>query len=356
MHNVDAIFFDSSTRNRDTNSAMKTHATTTTMLMLTFAACGGGGGGSHGDDDGGPIDAPSSHADGNNTVHHDAPTTSPTTVKVFTIILENHDYAEIVGSPNTPYINNTLIANGALATNYKDTAHPSLPNYLHLITGASSFNGYTGVIDVDPTQFPYFPDAMDNLGTQLQAANIKWRSYQESMGTACSLTANSAGTFAPKHDPFLYFTDMQTGTPGLCAQQNVDYSNFAADLASNEYRYMWITPNLTDDGHDPATDPVAAIKQTDTWLSTEVPKILASNAYQHGGILFITWDEAEGRAGDDPDKIPMIVMSKNIVHAGMTSANAYTHSSYLATVEDLLGLPRLTNVATSPNMMEFLVH
>src|SRR5438270_220179 len=37
---------------------------------------------------------------------------------VFTIVLENHDYAEIVGSPNAPYIN-SLIATQGLATNYK---------------------------------------------------------------------------------------------------------------------------------------------------------------------------------------------------------------------------------------------
>jgi hypothetical protein len=38
----------------------------------------------------------------------------------------------------------------------------------------------------------------------------------------------------------------------------------------------------------------------------------------------------------------------------MTSATAYTHASYGATVEDLLGLPRLPKLATTPNMLEFL--
>ena len=322
------------------------------MIML-MAACGSGGGnepGGGGDDD--AIDASTTH-DGNNNHTIDG-STSNQTVTVFTILLENHDYAEIVGSPNAPYINNTLIANGALATNYKDTAHPSTPNYLHLITGADSFNGYTGVIDVNPQQWPYFPIAMSNLGTQLETANIKWRSYQESMGTACKLADD--GEFAPRHDPFLYFTDQQSGANGLCANTNVDYTSFAADLATNTYRYMWITPNLLDDGHDPSTDPVTALKQTDTWLSTEVPKIIASDAYQNGGIIFITWDEAEGRNNDDPDKIPMIVVSKSVKQQGMTSATLYDHSSYLATVEDLLGLPRLATVTTTPNMMEFLNH
>src|SRR5262249_8776352 len=119
-------------------------------------------------------------------------------------------------------------------------------------------------------------------------------------------------------------------------------------------RYMWITPNLLSDGHDPSSDPVAGLMQCDTWMSTEVPKILASQAYKNGGILFITWDEAEGRNGDDADQIPMIILSPRLKMAGMTSTTAYTHMSYLATVEDLLSLPRLQTVTNTPSMMEFM--
>jgi hypothetical protein len=212
----------------------------------------------------------------------------------------------------------------------------------------SGDNQYFGVVDWSPTFWP-FPKDSPNLGTQLEGASITWRSYQESMSTACNLSA--AGLFAPKHDGFLYFTDMQSDT--VCKERNVDYSSFAADLASNSYRYMWITPNLEDDGHN-QTDPVVGMQATDAWMQQEVPKILASDGYMAGGILFITWDEAEGRNGDDKDKIPMIILSPRIKSAGMTSSTAYTHSSYLATVEDVLSLPRLETVQATPSMMEFL--
>jgi hypothetical protein len=302
--------------------------------------CGGGGGQSS-------VDAPAGGGDGSGAML-DA-STSNAKPTIFTIVLENHDYAEIVGSSDAPYIN-SLIAMGGLATNYKDTNHPSLPNYLHLISGADQ---YPGVIDLDPTFFP-FPVDQPNLGQQLETAGITWRSYQESMVTPCKLAG--AGEFAPRHDPFLYFTNQQNGANHLCAHTNVDYSQFAADLAANSYRYMWITPNLLDDGHDPQTDPVTGLHQCDHWMSQEVPKILASDGYKAGGIVFITWDEAEGRNNDDPDKIPMIILSPRLKTAGMTSATAFTHSSYLATVEDLLMLPRLDTVKTAPNLMEFLAH
>ena len=266
-----------------------------------------------------------------------------TSSTIFTIVLENHDYNEIVGSANAPYIN-SQIAMGGLATNYKDTGHPSLPNYLHMISGD---NQYPGGVDVAPTFF-WFPAANPNLGTQLEAAGIRWRSYQESMGTPCNLS--SAGSYAPKHDPFVYFKDQQMGANNLCADTNVDYGSFAADLATNTYRYMWITPNLTDDGHDPSGDPVGALTTSDTWLSHNVPAILASEGFTNGGYLFITWDEAEGRNGDDIDQIPMIVLSSHLKSAGMQVGTAYTHSSYLATVEDLLGLSRLSTVTSAASL------
>lgn len=313
-----------------------------TLAIILFAACSSAGSDHH-------FDTPDA-----NIAHH--PDASPdmgsthAARTIFTIVLENHDYAEIVGSSNAPYIN-SLIAQGALATNYKDSGtHPSLPNYLFLASGATQ---YPGFIDLDPTTYP-FPVDQPNLATQLEAANIPWRAYEESAGGNCVLS--SAGSYAPKHDPFLYFTDQQKAANNLCANTNVDYSQFATDLAANTYRYMWITPNLTDDGHDPQSDPVTGLKDCDTWLSTEVPKILASDAYKNGGILFITWDEAEGRNGDDPDQVPMIVLSPRLKMSGMTSNTAWTHASYLATVEDLFGLQRLATVTSSPNMMELFAH
>jgi hypothetical protein len=261
---------------------------------------------------------------------------------VFTIVMENHDYAEVVGSANAPYIN-SLIASYGLATSYLDVAHPSLPNYLYLISGDTQ---YPGFVDLDPTSFPYFPSSGNNLGNQLQTGGIAWRSYQESMGTPCKLTAS--GNYAPKHDPFLYFSNIQGGPNGLCAATNVDYSQFAGDLAAGTYRYMWITPNLINDGHDPSNDPVAALQATDAWLQTEVPKILASPAFQAGGVLFLTWDE-----GRSADQVPMIVVSPEIKAAGFQSSHPYNHASYLATVEDIFGLPRLGAAQGADNMMEF---
>jgi hypothetical protein len=313
----------------------------TLIALLILAACNKSGDSQHDDSrlDSVTLDAPLQQAD--------APQGSGSgTATYFTIVLENHDYKEVVGSSNAPYIN-SLIAKYALATNYKDTGHPSTPNYLNMMSGS---NQYGGGIDLLPTAAGFFPTNQPNLATQLEAANMKWRSYDESVGTPGCVLKNM-GEYVPRHVPFLYFTDQQKGANDLCVNTNVDYAkNFATDLATNTYRYMYIAPNLIDDGHDPTNDPVTGLKDADKWMSENVPMILASQGYLSGGVLFITWDEAEGRNGDDPDLIPMIVVSTRVKTAGMTSATAYTHSSHLATVEDLLGLPRLATVTNTPSM------
>jgi hypothetical protein len=339
------------------------------VLMLPFLACSSGddsatSGGGHpaGTTDGGTGNygadsGASSGGDGGNisptgdggVVTVDGGIAGFTTI--FTIVLENHDYKEVVGDTTDAPFLNSLIADYGLATNYMDSGtHPSLPNYLDLMSGATQ---YIGIVDLDPTTYP-FPVAADNLGNQLQTANIKWRAYAEGMSTPCNLSAT--GDYAPKHEPFLYFTNIQSGP---CADTNVDYSSFATDLAAGTYRYMYIAPNLTDDGHNPvnalgtATDPVGSLTTSDSWCKTEVGKIMASDAYKNGGVIFITWDEAEGRNGDSGDQVPMIIVSPKIVSAGFKSAKAYSHASYLATVEDILGVSRLATVASEQNMLEF---
>ncbi len=307
----------------------------------TSGGSSSGGSSSGGSSSGGSSSGGSSSGgSGSSGAIGDGGTTSKLTT-VFTVLMENHDYAEIVGSANAPYFN-SLIAKYGLATNYMDSmVHPSLPNYLYLISGDTQ--GVT--TDFDPTTNG-FPKNAQHLGSQLIAKSVPWRSYQESMGTACKLTVS--GNYAPKHNPFLYFTDIQSGP---CAATNVDYSQLAADLTANANHYYFITPNQVDDGHNGTPGP--ALKVSDTWAQTEIGKIMASPAYLNGGVIFITWDEAEGRNGDSRDQVPMIVVSEQIKSPGFKSNKAYSHKSYLATVEDILGLGRLATTTNEPNMMEF---
>jgi hypothetical protein len=57
---------------------------------------------------------------------------------LFVIMMENHNYQQIIGNPAMPYING-LIAGGKVnvATNYFAIGHPSLTNYLEIVGGSN---------------------------------------------------------------------------------------------------------------------------------------------------------------------------------------------------------------------------
>ena len=251
---------------------------------------------------------------------------------VFTIVMENKSRSDIIGNKSAPFIN-SLLEQGALAAGYHDSyVHPSEPNYLWMIAGENF-----GVLDDnDPVKHPI--DASGHIADQLELAGLSWKSYQESMGTPCGLTSH--GRYAAKHDPFVYFDDIngwdgKTFQPSTrCNEHVVDYTQLSSDIAANQIpKYAFITPNLDDDMHD------GSIAQGDAWLSREIPKIMATDAYKDGGVIFLLWDEGSGSLspGDDP---PFIVISPN-VNAGMTSKVSYDTSSYLKTAEQILGLDAL---------------
>src|SRR5437867_2541503 len=138
-----------------------------------------------------------------------------------------------------------------------------------------------------------------------------------------------------------------------CVQHVRPYSELGTDLINDTAaRYNFITPDLCHDMHDacaPLNDPV---QQGDTWLSTEVPKILASQAYANDGALFILWDEAV--TGDGP--IGMIVLSPKAKGGGYQNTIHYTHSSTLRTVEEILGVaPLLGDAANATDLSDLFV-
>jgi len=255
--------------------------------------------------------------------------------------MENHDWADIQNSPAAPYINNTLLPMGAYATQFYNPPgiHPSEPNYLWLEAGTSF-----GIAD-DQGPLQNHQSTLTHLVTLLNAAGVSWKSYQEdSSGTVCPLS--NQGLYAPKHNPMVFFDDVTNQNDSYsayCIAHVRPYSELPADLLSGTVaRYNFITPNLCNDMHDACAPLNDRIAQGDTWLSTAVPRILASTAYQNNGALFITWDEA--RTGDGP--IGMIVLSP-LGKTGYSNATHYTHSSTLRTIEVVFGVSPLLGDAVN---------
>jgi acid phosphatase len=248
--------------------------------------------------------------------------TVPAFNHIFTIVMENHSYSQIIGSGSAPYIN-SLAAKYGLATNYVAVAHPSLPNYLAL-TGGSTF----GITSDCTTCFVSAPNIAKD---RVEASGRSWKAYMESMPRACFV--GDSYPYMQKHDPFIYFNDIRTNAAEC--NKVVPYSTLATDLGSagTTPNYAWITPNMCNDMHD------CSVSTGDTWLKNNVPAILNSAAFTtQNSLLMITWDEDNGASGNH---VATLVIAKD-VPAGFRSSVRYTHYSLLRTVESAWGLAPLT--------------
>ncbi len=268
---------------------------------------------------------------------------------VFLILMENHNWAQIKDSPSAPYLNQTLLPMASYAEQYYNPPrlHPSEPNYLWLEAGANF-----GILD-DADPAAHHLSTPLHLVTRLDQAGIPWKAYQEGIsGKVCPLV--SAGRYAAKHNPMVFFDDVTDGNrrdSANCIAHVRPYNELAVDLEQNRAaRYNFITPDECDDMHDasgcPTTDPV---KNGDTWLAAAIPPILNSQAYQAGGIVIITWDEGAG--GDGP--IGLIVLSPQAKGGGYSNTIHYTHSSTLRTLEEIFGVtPLLGDAANATDLSD----
>lgn len=247
------------------------------------------------------------------------------TGSIVLIFEENQNYGDIVGNTSrAPFINNTLIAHGSLATNYTDVAGwGSLPNYL----GATSGNPHNG----SP------PLTRNNVFHQLQASGHSQRSYEEHMPKPCYLKGSygaAPGNYDKDHDPEAYYSDIVSNATlcaasirpaGTSASINSPAQLIADAGAGNLAEFNFVTPNDCNNMHS------CSITTGDQWLSRVVPPLV-----QAGATVILTWDE-----GSTNSHIPFIVYGPGISHGTYTAGS--NHYSLLAALEDHFGVARLGN-------------
>ncbi len=264
--------------------------------------------------------------------HPDVPGT------VYTIIFENEAASDVIKAPNYFY---QLSQQVGTADAYISSTHPSLPNYIVMTSGSTNGIGN----DNDPSDPKNQIAGHENLADQLDAAGVTWRAYGESMGTPCRMDSDKL--YSAHHMPFLYYSSLSTDA-ARCDEHVVDFDqNFATDLASNKYRYVWITPNMCNDAHDCSVDAAGQ------WLEKVVGQIQASPGYQNGGAIFVMFDEGSVRVLGAAADLATFVLSPKLVSPNYHSNTTFGHPGYLATMEDILGLPRLTTTQSAVPMDEF---
>ena len=104
---------------------------------------------------------------------------------VFVILMENHNWSNILGSTDAPYTNGTLLPMASYCDQYYNPPgiHPSEPNYLWLEAGTNF-----GITNDSPPSVNH-QTTTSHLVTQLKNAGISWKTYQEDItGLTCPTT------------------------------------------------------------------------------------------------------------------------------------------------------------------------
>jgi hypothetical protein len=259
---------------------------------------------------------------------------------VVIIFMENKSASEIIGNPNTPYLNG-FSSDGRTFTDYRegDSVGPSLPDYLQVAAGSSCGKTSDAVIAGDPSIGAACPTTVWN---QLTDAGQSWGVYMEAMPTPCFDGVSfgdpvTDGPYALRHNPATPFPSV-FGDPTLCASHVLPYSAFdPAALPAVSF----IAPNICDDQHGSAStqwtncleDSPQLLRRGDDWLAARVPAMVAA-----GATVVITYDESGllYAAEQGPGVVP-----------GSVDPTPYTHYSILAAIEARYGLPALGGAETA---------
>ena len=243
---------------------------------------------------------------------------------VVVVVFENHERSEIAGSSSAPTFA-ALARRGATLTHYDAVSHPSLPNYLALVSGSTH-----GISD-DCTSCVV---GGASLADALTAAGRTWKTYAEGLPRA-GFTGASAGDYAKKHNPFLYFRNVLARPSWL--RRVVPYEQLARDVAARRLPdFALVIPNLCDDMHD------CSVATGDTWLERNVAPLLSSPAFA-GGVVFVVFDE--GRATPAAARNVEALALRPTVVPGSVSHEPTSHYGLLRTIEQAWGLPLLGHSA-----------
>jgi phosphatidylinositol-3-phosphatase len=241
------------------------------------------------------------------------------------VVEENHSFGQIIGSPAAPFINR-LAARGALLTGYHAITHPSLPNYIALLSGSTSgIRSDCGNCTISgPT-----------LVDQLEARHISWSAYLEGFPRPCS-TVPSYGAYTEAVNPFMHAARVRD-VPARC-DRVLPFRHFRTDLAGGRLPTVaFVMPNRRDEMHS------GPVRVADAWLGRLFRELEANRVWRQDTRVVVTFDEGTrsdvrsccgglGKGG----LIPTIVAGPSIPPS--RDPTPYTHYSLLRSIEAAFGL------------------
>jgi hypothetical protein len=291
----------------------------------------------------------------------------PSFSKVFVIVGENTSLSQL-DRKSAPYQLGWVKPHSAWLTDYWGLSHWSTSDYIGMTSGQFL---ECHQLDLKPA---VCNQNIPNLFSQLDDAGVSWLSWNESMPEPCYLldagSSNDANSYRVKHNPALYYQSVVgpdfSGSTGnaFCRAHDIsmgttarnDTSTFNAALASGAVaRFNYIVPNQCEDGHDNCKPQGNPIRQFDDFLAREIPKIMASPAWDANSAIFVVYDEGQdggpGKAKNHAGgNTPFAVIGGQIHEAQY--AEFANHYSLLRTWEDGFGIGTYLGGADTANPID----
>jgi phosphatidylinositol-3-phosphatase len=240
-----------------------------------------------------------------------APRQVPAFDRVIVVVMENKEHAKVLGNPQAPAFN-AFARQGAILSGYRGVTHPSLPNYLALVSGST--HGITS----DCTTCTV---GGLSLADTLQARHLTWKAYAEGLPRP-GWTGPYHGRYAKKHVPFLYFRNVLASRARL--NRVVQLAQLGRDRTAGRLpNFALVVPDLCHDMHD------CSVATGDAWLKRFLPPLLKLS----GTAVFVVFDESDSA---DP-RVPALALG-SLVRPHSRATGALGHYALLRTIEDGLGL------------------
>jgi acid phosphatase len=184
-----------------------------------------------------------------------------------------------------------------------------------------------------------------SLVSELDGVGTSWGAYMED-APGVGYTGGDTGGYAVRHNPFVYFPNIVTGAGPAKIRP---LSSLVTDLkASTAPKFVWVTPNLTNDMHD------GSVADGDAWLAQEIPTIQATAWYAQGGQIIVEWDEGDGSTSNccggngQGGHIPGLVISAHTHGLGADGTPVDT-AGILASIEHSYGVAAIGDAADASN-------
>jgi hypothetical protein len=255
------------------------------------------------------------------------------------VMMENASATTVIGNPALPYVAGLAAGYGSATQSYA-LGHPSLPNYLDIVSGSDL--GVTSDISPSAQRFPAVP----TLADQLVGAGYSAAAYAESLPGD---PTNDSNLYDVKHNPWEYFPNAPITVK--------DASALIPDLnGSSPPDFVWYTPNLTDSGHTgvPVDSQSSELAGAENFLSSFIPSVQATSWYQSGGQIIIEWDESNGNDtsginGANGGHVATIVVSKYLATHSQQDTVPVTTAGILRSIEHIYLLPYLGEASAAAN-------